>query len=80
MQTRPKLKLELTPVDKTAEIVGWVIMVVVWVITMTNYQNLPDIIPIHYNATGQAEGFGGKITIFILAFNIYHFIYWYDNN
>ena len=66
MQTRPKLKLELTPVDKTAEIVGWVTIVVVWVMTMTNYQNLPDIIPIHYNATGNADGFGGKITILFL--------------
>ena len=66
MQTRPKLKLELTPVDKTAEIVGWVTIVVVWVMTMTNYQNLPDIIPSHYNISGKADGFGGKITILFL--------------
>jgi len=29
MQARPKLKLELTPVDKTVEIIGWVTIVVV---------------------------------------------------
>jgi uncharacterized membrane protein len=66
MQARPKLKLELTPVDKTVEIIGWVTIVVVWVMTMANYQNLPDIIPSHYNISGKADGFGGKITILFL--------------
>jgi uncharacterized membrane protein len=63
MQVRPKLKLELSPVDKTAEIIGWVIVFVVWVMTLTNYQNFPDIIPTHYNISGKADGFGGKMTI-----------------
>lgn len=66
MEERPKIKLELTTPDKIFEIVGWVLIIVVWGLTITNYSNLPETIPIHYNGAGQADGFGGKATILIL--------------
>ena len=63
MEPRPKLKLELTRIDKVFEFVGWLSIVAIWVLTIANYTSLPDTIPIHYNATGKADGFGGKATI-----------------
>ena len=66
MNDRPKIKLELTTIDKTLEILGWISILVIWVLIITNYTNLPDIIPIHYNGAGQADGFGGKGNIVTL--------------
>lgn len=66
MFERPILNLELTMIDKTLEILGWTSILAIWVLTITNYTNLPDIIPIHYNDAGQADGFGAKANILIL--------------
>lgn len=66
MNERPKIKLELTTTDKTFEILGWVSILAIWVLTITNYTNLPDTIPIHYNSSGEADGFGGKGNILTL--------------
>jgi len=35
-------------------------------LTITNYIELPDIIPTHYNGAGEADGFGGKGNILTL--------------
>jgi uncharacterized membrane protein len=66
MEERPKIKLELTTIDKAFEIVGWFIIAIVWGLIITNYANLPDTIPTHYNGLGQVDGFGGKATILTL--------------
>ena len=66
MEARPKIKLDLTTADKTIEIVGWFLVVAVWGLTITNYSNLPDTIPTHYNGAGQTDGFGGKAIILTL--------------
>lgn len=66
MNERPKIKLELTTYDKTLEILGWTSILAIWVLTISNYSNLPDTIPIHYNGAGQADGFGGKGNILTL--------------
>jgi uncharacterized membrane protein len=66
MNERPIIKLELTAFDKALEIFGWTLIVAIWVLTITNYTNLPDTIPIHYNIEGQADGFGEKRNILTL--------------
>jgi uncharacterized membrane protein len=66
MNKRPRLKLEFSTTDKLFEIGGWVLISVVWVLTLAYYPNLPDTIPTHYNGAGQADGFGGKATILTL--------------
>ena|ERR1035437_5408592 len=66
MEERPIIKLELTTADKIFELVGWLFIVAVWWLTIKNYSNLPDTIPTHYNGDGQADGFGGKTTIFTM--------------
>lgn len=66
MEQRPKIKLELTIVDKTSEIVGWILIIFVWGLVIANYSNLSDIIPTHYNGKGEADGFGEKWMILTL--------------
>ena len=66
MEERPKIKLELTTADKTFEIIGWLLVISVWGLTITNYANLPETILTHYNGAGQADRFGGKATILTL--------------
>ena len=46
--------------------VGWVSVVGIWALTLTNYSILPEIIPIHFNGAGKADGFGNKTHIFVL--------------
>jgi uncharacterized membrane protein len=66
MEKRPRIKLELTTTDKVLEFFGWFSVVVTWGLTIVFYNNLPDIIPIHYNIAGEADGFGEKENILTL--------------
>jgi len=68
MEKRPRLKLERSTADKLFEIAGWLLISVVWGFTLTNYPNLPETIPTHFNGAGEADGFGGKATILTLPF------------
>ena len=66
MKKRPRIKLQLTQTDKIIEIFGWISVFGIWTLILTNYFELPEIIPIHYNGTGEADGFGNKSNIFAL--------------
>lgn len=66
MPSQPKITLHLTAGDKLLEALGLIVMLASWVIVIVNYNNLPDIIPIHYNAAGEADGFGSKRQILSL--------------
>ena len=64
--TRPRIRIEPTVTDKAVEIIGWVALLAIWVLVISNYSNLPDTIPTHYNSVGNADGFGSKTNILIL--------------
>ena len=66
MNKRPRIKLQLKQTDKIIEIVGWISVVGIWALPLINYFDLPEIIPIHFNGAGKADGFGNKTHIFIL--------------
>ncbi len=66
MQERPILRIKLTTADKIFESVGWILIVFVWGLAIKNYSNLPVTIPTHYNAVGQADGFGGRVNILLI--------------
>ena len=63
---RPKITLVPTTADKLVDILGWIILLALWALTITNYSSLPDTIPTHFNAAGEADGFGSKVTILSL--------------
>ena len=66
MNKRPRIKLQLKQTDKILEIVGWISVFGIWALPLINYFDLPEIIPIHFDGAGKADGFGNKIHIFIL--------------
>ena len=66
MQTRPIIKLQLTPLDRLLEIIGKCCIALLWILTLFAFFNMPDIVPTHFNASGQADNYGSKGTIFIL--------------
>ena len=63
-EERPKLKVQPTPTDQVLELLGWGVLLALWVWTGTSYSNLPDTIPTHFNAAGEADDYGRKASIF----------------
>jgi uncharacterized membrane protein len=49
--------------DQVLELLGWGVLLALWVWTGTSYSSLPDSIPTHFNAAGEADGFGKKASI-----------------
>lgn len=66
MNKQPKLKIALTTTDKVLEMLGWAGVLAIWVLTIANFQHLPDTIPVHYNFAGEPDRFGSKGSLFIL--------------
>ena len=62
-EERPKIKLIPTSADKLMELLGWLILLLLWGWTFTHFSDLPDTITTHFNATGEADGFGSKASI-----------------
>jgi len=66
MESRPNLKLKLSPADKFIEGLSWLALCLLWMITLLIFQQLPDIIPVHFNASGKVDDYGNKITLILL--------------
>ena len=62
-EERPKITLIPTTADKLVELLGWLILLVLWGLTISHFSTLPDTIPTHFNASGEADGFGSKASI-----------------
>ncbi len=66
METRPKIKLTLSSLDNKLELTSKIFLVVMWTLTLFTFFKLPQTIPTHFNASGQADDFGNKLTLLIL--------------
>ena len=66
METRPKIKLTLSPLDNKLELTSKIFLIVMWGLTLYTFLKLPTTIPTHFNASGQADGYGNKVTLIIL--------------
>ncbi|MES2373785.1 MAG: DUF1648 domain-containing protein [Bacteroidota bacterium] len=66
MEARPKIKLTLSPLDNALELTGKIFLLVLWGLIAYTYFKLPATIPIHFNASGQADGYGNKATLLLL--------------
>lgn len=65
MHNRPRIKVEWDRLDYMMEIAGWFLLAAALFITIYFYPKLPDIVPSHFNAAGEADGWSGKGTIWI---------------
>lgn len=63
---RPKINLKLTLIDWVLEAICLLSIVGIWLLTLVYYRELPEIIPIHYNLTGDVDGFGRKVNLLSL--------------
>ena len=68
MESRPRIKLTLSPLDKKLELLGKLFLVLLWSLTVFTFVKLPTTIPTHFNASGQADGYGDKLSLIILPF------------
>ena len=62
-EERPKITLIPTTADRLVDLLGWIVLLTIWGWTFAHYSSLPDTIPTHFNATGEADGFGSKASI-----------------
>ena len=60
---RPKIKLIPSTADKLVELLGWIMLLAIWALTISQYSTLPNTIPTHFNGAGEADGFGSKASI-----------------
>jgi len=67
MNNNPKINLKLTVTDYFFEILGWLVLLSMWIIVIKNYPNLPNSIPIHFDIKGNANQYGEKHHIIFLA-------------
>src|SRR5690348_226358 len=66
MENRPKIKLTLSPLDNTLERTSKIFLAIIWGLALYALLKLPLTIPTHFTATGQADGYGNKLTLLIL--------------
>ena len=66
METRPKIALTFSLLDNTLELTSKIFLVVLWGLTLYTFIKLPGIIPAHFNASGQVDSYGNKMTLLVL--------------
>jgi len=63
---RPKLKIPITPADILIECVSIGLIIYIWIHLFLVFGELPDRVPSHFNAAGEADGFSSKTFLFFL--------------
>ena len=63
---RPRIKVPFETVDIIIEFISITLLILMWSYCFVNYKELPDTIATHFNAIGEADGFGSKHTIWII--------------
>jgi uncharacterized membrane protein len=57
MEARPKLKIDLTTVDKLLLTLTLALLAVLWVGTIAFFSKIPEMSPTHYNAARQTDNY-----------------------
>jgi len=63
---QPKIALEMGPADWLLEGVAGTGLVLLLILPAVYYAELPDTIPTHFNARGEADSFGSKSTLWLM--------------
>jgi hypothetical protein len=66
MESRPRLKIELTQKDRIWELSGWLGIALLWASALFSYGRFPDQVPVHFSLSGQVDKWGDKSTTFLL--------------
>lgn len=65
-EVRPRREIFPDKADYTAEAATLVFLLIIFIMVLTGYGSLPDLIPLHFNFGGKVDYSEGKINIFIL--------------
>lgn len=65
MSARPKINVAPEPIDRVYDIGSIVVLVTIWVLTIVGYFSMPDTIAVHFDGSGNPNGFGSKGMLFI---------------
>ncbi|MBK9335038.1 MAG: DUF1648 domain-containing protein [Lewinellaceae bacterium] len=65
-EKRPRIALEMTPHDWLLEGLAAAAFLFLLVVPAVYYADLPDTIPQHFNARGEADDFGPKVRLWLL--------------
>ncbi len=63
---RPKIKIEKDTLDVFIEVIGLAFVIIMVVLPSIQYSSLPDEIPTHFGANGEADNYGDKGMIWLL--------------
>jgi uncharacterized membrane protein len=63
---RPELKLKLRSYDWIIEVTGFLLCAALVAFPVIHLHDLPERIPVHFNASGLPDGYGSRSTIFLL--------------
>ncbi|WP_353778147.1 DUF1648 domain-containing protein [Winogradskyella sp. 3972H.M.0a.05] len=66
MSNRPKIKVPLENFDYIIELISITLLVLTWYYVISQYADLPETIASHFNAEGEADGYSGKIVLWLL--------------
>ncbi|MHC1705427.1 MAG: DUF1648 domain-containing protein [Tenuifilaceae bacterium] len=63
---RPKIHIELKPVDIIIEVIGLIALLLLIFLPIFHFSELPPKIPTHFNALGQPDSYGSRNIILLL--------------
>lgn len=63
---RPKLQIPLSKFEIFIELISVIIFIMNFIMVILAWNKLPSIIPSHFNAAGEIDGYGSKATLLIL--------------
>lgn len=66
MMSKPKIKIPKEPIDRFIETTGIIALLILFGLPIYYLSDLPEIIPIHFNAKGIPDSFKGKNMIWLL--------------
>lgn len=64
--SRPRLKIPYDVGDRIMEVLSAIALILLITVTAFYYSELPQRVPIHYDARGVADGYGNKSTLLLL--------------
>jgi len=75
---RPILEIPITPIEKTYDSISIGFVLGTVVLALWSFLNLPEIIPIHWNIRGEADGYGERYWIGFIP--IISILFYYGNS
>lgn len=66
MMSRPRLKLKPERIDRFLELIGFAALFLLIVLPVLYFDQLPDEIPRHFDASGTPDAYSGKAIVWIL--------------